>query len=109
MRSVLLMVWIAGCAMTIQHDEGEETAARTMFDSSVAPLLATNCVTCHYTGSNLIPLTYESITTNPSLNGNYNPESAGLLTKGVHEGPAWSATQTTDIVEWLYAEGAVRH
>ncbi|MFT3699454.1 MAG: hypothetical protein QM831_40270 [Kofleriaceae bacterium] len=109
MRWVLVLVVVAGCAMTIQRDPSEDVGARSVFDMTVAPLLATNCVSCHFTGSNLIPLTYESITTNDSLNGNYNPEAAGLLTKGVHEGPAWDGVQTTDIVEWLYDEGAARH
>jgi hypothetical protein len=106
-RFVLPLI-LAGCTATIVPDPVTGDTAHAMFEQQVAPLLAGQCVTCHYTGSNLLPLTYASITTNPELNGNYYPEAAELVTKGYHEGPGWTATETAAIVEWLYAEAAAR-
>ena len=99
---------LAACTMEVVRDPGTNSGAREMFNSDVAPLLSNNCTMCHYTGSDLLPLTYESIVANTELNGGYYPEASALLTKGFHEGPEWTATQTSVIVEWLYAEGAAR-
>ena len=106
-RFVLPLI-LVGCTATIVPDPSEGTTARVQFDQQVAPLLAGNCTMCHYTGSNLLPMTYASITTNPELNGNYYPEAAGVVTKGFHEGRGWDGTETVAIVEWLYAEAAAR-
>jgi hypothetical protein len=109
LRFIVPLLLLAGCEMEVVRDPGSgSNTARAMFNSKVAPLLSSNCTMCHYTGSNVIPLTYESIVTNSDLNGGYYPEASTLLTKGFHEGPGWSGTETTTIVEWLYAEGAAR-
>jgi hypothetical protein len=108
LRFIVPILLLAGCTMEIVRDPGTSDGARGMFNSEVAPLLSTNCTKCHYTGSNILPLTYDSIVTNTDLNGGYYPESSTLLTKGFHEGPGWTATETSVIVEWLYAEGAAR-
>jgi hypothetical protein len=105
-RFVVPLLLAAGCEMSVVRDPGSDTGEREVFNTTVAPLLAGNCTVCHYTGGNLIPLTYDSIVASPNLNGGYDPEAASLLNKGVHEGPAWNGVQTTTIVEWLYAEGA---
>ena len=107
LRFIVPFLLLAGCTMEVVRDPGSTDGARGMFNAEVAPLL-NNCTMCHYTGSNILPLTYESIVTNTDLNGGYYPESSTLLTKGLHEGPGWTATETAVIVEWLYAEGAAR-
>jgi hypothetical protein len=108
LRFIVPILLIAGCTMEVVRDPGTTDGARGMFNTEVAPLLSSNCTICHYTGSNILPLTYDSIITNTDLNGGYYPESSTLLTKGFHEGPGWTATETAVIVEWLYAEGAAR-
>ncbi len=97
-----------------------DTTARQQFDSTVAPLLVSNrCAGCHVgpeTGATNMFLGtansndsfYAGITNDRAINGGFRAGAASLLTKGVHEGPAWQAADVTTISAWLSAEAAER-
>src|SRR5262249_6073784 len=48
---------------------------------------------------------YGSLKSNPRLTG--NPTTALLLTKGLHEGPAWTPAQADTVHQWLVMEDGV--
>ena len=91
-----------------------DQTAREQFDSSVAPLLS-KCAGCHVgpetTGTNMFlgqaqskDSFYNGITSDRAINGGFTPAAATLLSKGSHEGPAWSGTEAQTISNWLDAE-----
>ena len=111
----------AGCEMTGElHgsgtpspgvDAGDDTAqiARAAFDSDVAPLLEGFCAACHSAADSVgfmapDPDMYSSVTTWPLLIDLENHSSSRLLSKGVHDGPAWTADQRAIIGDWLGLE-----
>ncbi len=92
-----------------------ESTPRQEFDQNVAPILSAKCAACHVGGS--IPLFgnqntsdsyYTAIVANPELNGGWIPGQSDLFIKGVHEGPALTATEAAAISQWLIDEGKVR-
>jgi cytochrome c553 len=105
---------------------GAPSSARTLFNSTVYPLLSTPqsatdaaCSSCHvgpetsatnmYLGqSQDSDSFYNGITNDEAINGDYNPAAANLLLKGVHEGPAWTSANAMTIATWLNAEAAAR-
>lgn len=111
----LPLVVLAGCVLQpLQFDDPTgttppENTPREIFDHEVAPLLATHCTICHSIGSSTgVELTYEAIVADPALNGDFVPSQAGILLKGAHEGPSWTADQAAEIARWLEAEAAAR-
>ena len=111
----------AGCEMTGElHgsetpnpgvDAGDDTAqiARAAFDDDVAPLLQGFCGACHSAADSVgfmapNPDMYSSVTTWPLLVDLENHSSSRLLSKGVHDGPAWTADQRAVIGDWLGLE-----
>jgi len=88
--------------------------ARQMFDSTVAPLLTAKCATCHvgpetsatnmFLGPDGASSYYTTLTSDRAVNGNFNPNAAMILIKGMHEGPAWSSSEAATITAWLQQE-----
>jgi mono/diheme cytochrome c family protein len=71
------------------------------FDANVEPILQSQCNACHaatLAGPTALALT---ILATPSLTGGGDPASSQLLTKGEHEGPAFTASQDSVILQWL--------
>ena len=95
------------------------TTPRAEFDADVAPLVGAKCAACHV-GPETSPTNmflgqsqtndsfYNGITNDRAINGGFSPGAASILTKGAHEGPAWSGTEAQAISSWLEAEAAVR-
>jgi hypothetical protein len=74
------------------------------FDANVQPILQSTCNSCHganVVGPTAVSLDYNTILATPALNGGSDPASSQLLTKGEHEGPAFTAAQETAILQWL--------
>ncbi|HEX3478567.1 MAG TPA: hypothetical protein VHT91_26275 [Kofleriaceae bacterium] len=95
-------------------DDTSGQTARQMFDSTVAPLLTTNCSSCHvgpetsptnmFLGPDGVSSYYTTLTSDRAVNGGFNAVAAEILLKGPHEGPAWSSTQIATITAWLNQE-----
>jgi hypothetical protein len=90
-----------------------------LFNSTVSPLLQSECASCHvgpetsttdmFLGqTNNATSYYNGIVNDAAVNGDWNPSAAQLLTKGTHEGPAWTATQASTVQTWLLAEAQIR-
>jgi hypothetical protein len=98
---------------------GSSESARANFDANVAPMLQTECASCHvgqettttnmFLGqANTFDSFYAGITNDASINGDFNPSAAHLLTQGKHQGPAWTGDQAQLISSWLTAEASER-
>jgi len=97
-----------------------QSAARSMFEADVSPMLTANCAGCHegtattpppFLGSAGAPGYYTAITTNTVVIGNFDPANAQLLLHGAHDNgaaPAWTTTQASTITSWLNAEAQER-
>lgn len=84
-------------------------AAREKFDKHVLPLLDSNCKGCHVgdDGQGWMKATPDAYTTImgwPNLVSIISPESSRLLTKGMHQGPAWTPEQAATVLSWLSLE-----
>jgi hypothetical protein len=86
------------------------TPARRAFDATVMPKLEARCQFCHgdpamapafLVGS---PDPYATIKAWPSLLVLDEPEQSRLLTKGDHDGPAWTDAEASDVLAWLRLE-----
>ncbi len=104
-------------------DDGPDpvSAARTAFDTSVAPMLTGACASCHtgaidttplkFLGSSGVDGYYAGIIAEPSVNGGFDPGLANMLNKGEHDGGnarAWAQTEKDAITEWLLTEADER-
>ena len=108
---------LAGC-LPAMDQTGDDTntnpppsgtqTPRAEFDANVAPMLSV-CASCHvgaettatnmFLGlSNTNDSYYNGITNDASINGNFNPGQAHLLTEGAHQGPAWKSDQAAKIL-----------
>lgn len=111
----------AGCTGLVGSGEGpedpgltpEELAAREMFVSKASPVLMQNCGGCHagqrvgvefLTGAEDMEIRDKLLTFEPVVVNLTAPASSRLLTKGAHDGPAFTATQLSDVLEWIRAE-----
>lgn len=115
----LALLALVGCTGLIGTGEGpedegltpEEIAARELFVTKAAPVLKTSCVACHagmpptfLAGATDLEmrdtvLAYEPVVVNLDA-----PQSSRLLTKGPHSGPGLTATELSDVLEWIRAE-----
>lgn len=104
----------AGAGSTTSSGGGTDPQA--FFDANVKPILAQACASCHADnpndatgGPDFLGLTeadyYESLLAESRF-VNSAPETSYLLTKGLHTGPAFSATQYDVVLEWLELEAA---
>ncbi len=114
----LALVVFAGCTGLIDADNApaiapEEQLARELFTTKAAPALNTFCLACHngsrpsidfLVGASDLDVRAALIAFDPPVVNLSAPQSSRLLTKGSHEGPALSATSTSDILEWIRAE-----
>jgi len=90
----------------------EELTARKMWTEKAEPVLSTSCVGCHagqrpntdFLVGEGLDARARIIEFTPAVINLSAPQSSRLLTKGPHEGPALTATETSDVLEWIRAE-----
>lgn len=93
-------------------------SARTIFDTQVLPLVLPSCGGCHKvqggTGpaflASISPTNYDPYLITSTWPGfiSTSPELSALLTKGQHEGPAFTLDQYATVLSWLTQEAAER-
>jgi hypothetical protein len=87
-------------------------AARAFFDSDVAPKLEMRCLACHgadRTGpAFLTGDVHETLLSWPALVELDDVDSSRILTKGLHEGPAWEPAEAAAVRTWIEMEAAAR-
>ncbi len=113
---------LMGCTGLIDESGGdglttEQAAAKQAWLTKAQPVLAAFCVTCHngsranigfVEGDTPIAQRDDLIAFTPAVVNMTAPQSSRILTKGIHEGPQLSATQASDILEWLQKEKDAR-
>lgn len=88
----------------------EQAAAREAWLSEAQPVLAQNCAVCHngsranigfLEGADAMAQQTDLLSYEPLVVNLTAPQSSRILTKGLHEGPALSAAQTSSILQWI--------
>jgi hypothetical protein len=97
MTKAVMWLFLVGCAFDPAPMSTPAPPLEAQFDLTVAPLLAAKCAGCH------ADFDFTSIVASPALSGDGDPADSLLLTKGPHEGPAWSPAEVTAILTWLDA------
>lgn len=115
----------SGCSGLVDNEglDGltpEQVTAQRLWVSSALPQLQTNCISCHdgsMPPADFLAGTGDLVKRDTLLA--YTPSAAAgvasvidlgapslslLLTKGMHDGPALDAAQSSDILEWINAE-----
>ncbi len=125
--AALIASFAAGCSLAAPPDPVDPNTAppatdplagataRQLFDANVAPALSSACASCHagtpppsttpgpnFLGTGALQY-YSKLVANP-LFVNAVPDESELLTKGLHEGPALTTLQATNIEAWLTQE-----
>jgi mono/diheme cytochrome c family protein len=125
MRIALVVLLVSGCTGLVDGWGSDPTppaadepdaalpptsAARAKFDQDVLPLVNGTCAGCHG-GSPVGPAwmkpdpdVYSTMVAYPHLLELDSPATSMLLTKGQHQGPAWSVEQAATILEWIQLE-----
>ena len=129
---VVLLAPLAGCNAGLismaRHGTGDDggrvgdgglsdaapLAARDIFERSARPLFELRCASCHGDGGTASapdflasrPSVYENLKGWPALVDTARPADSRVITKGRHDGPAWTTTEATTIRAWLDAEAA---
>ncbi len=99
-------------------DAPQDIGPEAVFDSTVYPILHAECTQCHtgpsagyagLLGTQDTPANvYLAIEENSQLDGCFDANQALLVTKGAHEGPAFTSDQEVQIAIWLADELAAR-
>jgi mono/diheme cytochrome c family protein len=88
----------------------EQTAARTAWLEEAQPVLAQNCEVCHngsrpgvgfLEGADPLAQRDDLLAHDPVVVNLTAPQSSRILTKGLHEGPALSPSQTSSVLQWI--------
>jgi len=122
------LVMMASCTGLIDDTvlptdlEKDEANARRLWDEKAYPLLNSACSGCHATMPNIdflnpagVDLTLDTygirehlVSFAPSVINLEAPPSSRILTKGLHDGPELTATEISDLLEWVRAEQDAR-
>ncbi len=84
--------------------------ARAQFEAEVAPLVDLRCASCHEDAA-LAPVfvddadVYSAVMGYAGLVSPGAPDRSTLITKGLHRGPAWTASEEATVRAWIVAEG----
>jgi len=110
MRLIGLLALLSGCTLDFEHFSTNETRAEQAWMNLAYPVFARDCVNCHtdtvgfLAGSTPFEIRESLLTWQPPVVDVSNPTSSRILTKGLHDGPALTAQETSDILSWLQAE-----
>ena len=120
MRTLLLFL-LAGCTLYFGDDQPPAddppppslSQAERAWVEQALPVLKAQCVACHaststdpsinFLAGNTVWEMRQSILASGVVNVDV-PQSSRIFTKGAHQGPAMTASQTSDLLEWLVAE-----
>lgn len=111
-------VFAVGCTGLIQDDglgnlTPEQQAARAAWLGEAQPVLAQNCVSCHngsrvgigfLEGAEPLAQRDDLLAHDPVVVNLTAAQSSRLLTKGLHEGPAFTAAQASSVLQWVQKE-----
>jgi hypothetical protein len=111
----LLTITLVGCTGLI--DDGgnggltpEQAEAKRTWVAEAQPVLAQNCSACHngsranigfLIGNDPLSQRDALLAYDPPVVNTTAPASSRLITKGLHEGPAFTASQTATVLDWL--------
>lgn len=97
-----------------------QAEARRAWLQEAQPVLAQNCSACHngsrpgvgfLEGADPLAQRDDILANDPVVVNLTAPQSSRVLTKGLHEGPAFTAAQTSSVLQWIQkqkdAEGSV--
>jgi hypothetical protein len=120
MRTLLLVPLLAGC--TLYFGDGTKdpvpddpppslSPAERAWVEQALPVLKANCISCHavsdpgisFLAGDTVWEMRQNILASDVVNLDV-PQSSRILTKGAHQGPAMTASQASDLLEWLVAE-----
>jgi len=111
-------IQLAACTGTIDSDElagltPEEQAAQTAWLKKALPVFKSTCAMCHdgsmpdigyLAGDSDLAIRDTLIAYQPPLVNFNAPQSSRMLSKGMHEGPALTANQASDVLAWITAQ-----
>ena len=115
LSAAAMAVFALGCTGLI--DDGgtgglspEQAEARRAWLQEAQPVLAQNCIACHngsragigfLEGGDALAMRDDLLANDPVVVNLTAPQSSRVLTKGLHEGPALTAAQTSSILQWV--------
>lgn len=127
MRTLLAFVLLASCTGDIQDKSlagltPEQALAKQRWLQKAEPVFKAKCVMCHdgsmaaampppdpyLVGTTDMMIRDSAIAYMPQLVNLGAPGSSRVLTKGMHEGPAMTAQEATDVLSWITAERDAR-
>lgn len=111
----LAALLLVGCSGLIDAGDdnvsAEEQLARQLFVQKAKPVLDNNCAACHSGSDPTVaflqgadPMDIRGKLLASDYVNLEATQSSRLLTKGAHSGPALTAAQASDLLEWLAAE-----
>jgi mono/diheme cytochrome c family protein len=112
---VLSIAFAMGCTGLIEDGGNggltpEQAEAKRAWIAEAQPVLAQNCGACHngsranigfLEGSDALAQRDDLLTYEPQVVNMTAPQSSRVLTKGLHEGPAFTASQTATVLGWI--------
>ena len=116
MRLVATLALLSGCSL--YFDEPAKpgmTPAERDWVNLAYPVLEQSCVACHagsaqlgapsfLAGNDALAVRATILEFQPPVVNLESPTRSRILTKGLHEGPALSAQETSDLLAWVQAE-----
>jgi len=122
-RSLLAVVLLAGCTGDIQDKSlagltPQQALAKQRWLNKAEPVFKAKCIMCHdgseppadayLAGMGDLAIRDTAIAYVPQLVNLGAPASSRVVTKGMHEGPALTAQEASDILSWITAERDAR-
>lgn len=116
----------AGCTGLVGGGSGDDTdltpaqrVANTAWLAQALPHLAAECLGCHgnipmddapafLAAPNDLAIRDVLVAFAPEVVNLDAPQASRLMTKGLHDGPAWSASEAADVLAWIAAERDAR-
>src|SRR5687768_12915884 len=115
LSAIAVALFAVGCTGLIDDGgTGNQTPAqaeaRRAWLQEAQPVLAQNCAACHngsrpgvgfFEGAEPFAQRDDILANDPVVVNLTAPQSSRVLTKGLHEGPALTAAQTSSILQWI--------
>ncbi|NVB79138.1 MAG: hypothetical protein HOV81_12125 [Kofleriaceae bacterium] len=108
-KIVASLVLVTACA---QPNESSTTAELTAWDEAL-PALSSTCAACHGGSGQVAGIDFLAGSSSEEIRQTLiasgvidfaNPYASRILTKGIHEGPWFSAEQVDAILAWIESE-----